>query len=83
MPRRVIGSLISLATPLMVNGPVAISCPSPTTSTEVLLNVIRSCLSASKKSPDRRCPSRRSLPVLMLAIGIVTSTVLLAGFASS
>ena len=81
-PMKLIGSVTSFVTPRMVSGPVTWSCLLlPVTF--VLLKVISGCCSASKKSAERRWPSRSFSLVSTLPVLTLNATDDCSGLASS
>jgi hypothetical protein len=74
VPRLVTGMTRVRVCPCRVKVPVTSSLPLATSFTAVLLKVMVGNFATSKKSELRRCLSRASLPVSMLAASMTTST---------
>src|ERR1019366_3499387 len=73
-PPRSTSSTTSRVAPRIVRSPVTARRSLPFSATRLLTNRMRGCLSASKKSPERRCASRCGSCVSTLATSISTST---------
>jgi len=82
-PRTSVSSVTEWLTPRIERSPCTLNFSPPAGTIEVLLEVRCGWFSTSKKSADRRWPSRCSFRVSMLATSIVTSTWLFAGCSRS